>query len=115
MKDFQAPTEAYKPSGERPTLQNIKDIYFFTVVDPNPDLAFQVNPDPVPDLIQWIRIRINDQKLEKNTGEIFFIFDRSKFANYLYMGLLKGRPSYRRSLQPSEKNIQHLKKLNAVM
>jgi hypothetical protein len=52
MKDFQAPTEAYKPSGERPTLQNIKDIYFFTVVDPNPDLAFQVNPDPVPDLIQ---------------------------------------------------------------
>jgi hypothetical protein len=29
-----------------------------------------------------------------------------KIAIYLSLGLLKGRISYRRSLQPSEKNIQ---------
>jgi hypothetical protein len=60
-----------------------------SVVDPDslnrdPDSAFQVNPDPLR-----IRFRIRnqgfgDKKLEeKNTAEI---------------GLLKGRPSHRRSL-----------------
>ncbi len=32
-----------------------------------------------------------------------------KIAIYLSLGLRKGRPSYRRSLQPSKENIQHLK------
>jgi hypothetical protein len=65
-----------------------------SVVDP----AFQVNPDTDP-----------DQKLKKkNTAEIFFyIFFCSKIAIYLSLGLFKGRPSYRRSLQPSKENIQH--------
>ncbi len=34
----------------------------------------------------------------------------SKIAIYLSLGLLKGRPSYRKSLQPSKDNIQHFKK-----
>jgi hypothetical protein len=33
----------------------------------------------------------------------------SKTATYLSIGLHKGRPSYRRSLQPSKENIQHFK------
>jgi hypothetical protein len=63
-------------------------------VDPDsmnldPDSSFQVNPDPDPRYP-------NDQKLkEKNT----------KIAIFLSLGFLKGRPSYRRSLQPSKKNI----------
>jgi hypothetical protein len=35
-----------------------------------------------------------------------------KSAIYLSLGLLKGRPSYRRSLHPSKENLQHFKKLN---
>jgi hypothetical protein len=59
--------------------------------DTDPDLAFQVNPDPDLDPI---RIQdSDDQKLKKkNTAEIYLC------------------PSYRRSLQLSKKNIQHFKK-----
>jgi hypothetical protein len=32
-----------------------------------------------------------------------------KTAIYLSLGLLKGRQSYRRSLQPSKENTQHFK------
>jgi hypothetical protein len=56
-----------------------------------------------------IRIRIwnqgfDDQKKvkKKNTAEICFI---SEIAIYLSLGLHKGRPSYRRNLQPSKENI----------
>jgi hypothetical protein len=41
---------------------------------------------------------------KKFTAENF-----SKIAIYLILGLHKGRPSYRRSLQPSKENIQHFK------
>jgi hypothetical protein len=37
------------------------------------------------------------------------IFFGSKTTSYLSQGLRKGRPSYKRSLQLSEVNIQHLK------
>jgi hypothetical protein len=36
-------------------------------------------------------------------------FLKSTLAIYLSLGLHKGRPSYRRSLHPSKKNIQHFK------
>jgi hypothetical protein len=36
-------------------------------------------------------------------------FDDLKIAIYLSLGLHKGGPSYRRSLQPSKENIQHFK------
>jgi hypothetical protein len=50
----------------------------------NPDLAFQVNPDPdpVPDLIQWIRIRINDQNLEKYRWKFFILEDQNFQITY---------------------------------
>jgi hypothetical protein len=37
-----------------------------------------------------------------------------KIAIYLSLGLHKGRPNYRRSLQPSKENIRHLKKWNLL-
>ncbi len=41
-----------------------------------------------------------------------FIFFWLKIAIYFALCLHKGRPSCRRSLQPSKENIQHFKKLN---
>jgi hypothetical protein len=56
-------------------------------------------PDPDPGF--------EDLKLKKITAE------KKKFGSkttiYLSLGLHKGRPSYRRSLQPSKNNIQHFK------
>jgi hypothetical protein len=48
--------------------------------------------------------------LKKITAEkkINFFLDQKKII-YLSQGLHKGRPSYRRSLQPSKENIQHFK------
>ncbi len=55
-----------------------------------------------------------DQKTEKEIQLKKFIFFWSKIAIYLPLGLHKGLPSYRRSLQPSKENIQHFKKLNLL-
>ncbi len=84
-----------------------KSSFFFVVFpdpysfDTDPDPAFRLNTDPDPDPI---RIQsFDDQKLENLN-----LF-RSKTTIYLSLGLHKGRLSYRRSLQPSKKNIQHLK------
>ncbi len=42
--------------------------------------------------------------------KFLFLFSWSKIAGFLsLLGLNKGRPSYRRSLQPSKENIQHFK------
>ncbi len=63
---------------------------------------------------KWIRIRIqdfDDQNLKKKIQrKFFFIFFWSKIAIYLFLGLDKGHPSYRRSLQ----NVQHFKKWNLL-
>jgi hypothetical protein len=45
----------------------------------------------------------------------FKIFFWSKIAIYLSLGLHKGRPSYRRSLQPSNENIQHFQTWNFLI
>jgi hypothetical protein len=68
-------------------------------VDPDPDTAFQVNPDPDP--IQGF----DDQKRKKkkNIAEIFF----------LYLFVIKC-PSSVRSLEPSKENIQHFKKMKFI-
>jgi hypothetical protein len=57
-----------------------------------------------------MRIRIqfqiqgfDDQKLEKMYSWKFVLYF---FAIYFSLGLPKGPPSYRRSLQPSKENIQ---------
>jgi hypothetical protein len=50
------------------------------------------------------------KNLKKITAVIFFIFfGRKKIAIYVSLGLPKGRPSYRRSLQPSKENIHYFK------
>jgi hypothetical protein len=49
---------------------------------------------------------------EEKTAEKNYLF--LKFAMYLSLGLLKGHPSYRRSLKPSKENIQHFKKMNFI-
>ncbi len=76
-------------------------------MNPYPDPAFSnADPDPVPDL----DLGFDDQKFNKITAgknTIFLI----KNCNILFLslGLYEGRPSYRRSLQPSKENIQHFK------
>jgi hypothetical protein len=56
-----------------------------------------------------------DQKFENIYSwefyiNIFFL----KNCNYLSPGLPKGRPSYRRSLQPSKENIQHYQNMKIL-
>jgi hypothetical protein len=46
---------------------------------------------------------------KKFTAGKNLIFLWSKIAIYRSLGLHKGGPSYRRSLQPSKENIQHFK------
>ncbi len=58
--------------------------------------GFYADPGPDPGL--------NDQKLKENLIYIFL----SKHVINLSPGLHKGHPSNRRSLQPSEENIQNL-------
>ncbi len=60
---------------------------------------FRQNTDPDPDQ-DPVRIRIQS---------------RFKIAIFLSLGLNKGRPSYRRSLQPSKENIQHFKTWNCLI
>ncbi len=52
----------------------------------------------------------------KNTAEklIYLFLIKKKIAIYLSLGLHKGRPRYRKSVQPSKENIKHFKKLNLI-
>jgi hypothetical protein len=49
------------------------------------------------------------KNLKKYKAEKNLYFFRSKIAIYLSLGLYNGRPSYRRSLQLSQENIQQFK------
>jgi hypothetical protein len=71
---------------------------------PDPDPAFHVNSDLIPDPGTGF-----DQKLEKNTAGKNVFFNQKLQFTYP-VSLLKRRPSYRRSLQPSKENMQRLKK-----
>jgi hypothetical protein len=65
-----------------------------------------IEPDPDPIRIQGF----DDQKCKKFTAKkIKFVLDQKLQFFYLSLGLQKGRPSYRRSLQPSKENNQHFK------
>jgi hypothetical protein len=56
----------------------------------------------------------DDQKLEKlQLKNVIFL--GSKTTIYFSLGLQKGRPSYRRSLQPTKENIQHFKTRNFLI
>jgi hypothetical protein len=54
----------------------------------------------------------DDQKWEKNLQLKKNLYFLSNLAIYLSLGLYKGRPSNRRSLQPSKENIKHFKTSN---
>ncbi len=76
-----------------------------SVVDTDPDPALQVDPDPDPIRTQGF----DGQKLKKKIQlKFFFIFFWLKIAIYSSLGLHKGRPSYRKSLQSSKENIQEI-------
>ncbi len=70
----------------------------FSVSDPDSIRIrhFRLSTDPDPDPEFWSR------KIEKN-------LQVKKNTICLSLGLHNGRPSYRRSLQPSKDNIQHFK------
>ncbi len=86
--------------------QDFADPHWFNA-DPDLDPAFFLiaapDPDPVLDPGFWWTKIGKKFKAEKK------IFFWSKIASYLSLGLYKGRPSYRRSLQPSKENIQQFK------
>ncbi len=68
--------------------------------------GFTESGDPDPIRIQGF----DDQKFKK-----IYSWQKNlilKIVVYLSQGLHKGRPSYKRSLQPSKENIQHLKTWN---
>jgi hypothetical protein len=71
---------------------------------------FRLNADPDPIRIQGLM----KKNFTKFKAENFYIFFWSKIAIYLSIGLHKGRPSYRRSLQSSKENIQHFKTWNIL-
>ncbi len=68
---------------------------------------FRLNTDPDPGF-WWSKIK----KFLSWTKLAFF---GSKTTVYLSLGLHKGRPSYRRSLQPSKENIQYFKTWNFLI
>jgi hypothetical protein len=51
----------------------------------------------------------NWKKITAEKNLIFFFNIKNWGTIYLSLGLHKGRPSCRRSLQPSKENIQHFK------
>ncbi len=63
--------------------------------------------------IYWIRIQHSSESRfgSKYSWKKLSFFIK-KIAIYLSLGLHKGRPSYRESLQPSKENIQHFKTWN---
>ncbi len=69
---------------------------------------FRLNVDPDPGF-WWPKIKKNLQ-LKKKLNNFW-----SKIAIYLSLGLHKGLPNYRRSLQPSKENIQHIKTWNFLI
>ncbi len=68
---------------------------------------------------KWIRIQSGSNALmtknwRKKYNWKFFCVLLLTTAIYSSLGLHKGLPSYRRSLQPSKENIQHFKKWNLL-
>jgi hypothetical protein len=72
-----------------------------------------VNPDPDTDA--EIRSQgFDEQKLKKTEFFLCGIFFDQKLQFTYLLSHYKGRPSFRRSLQPSKENIQHFKKMKFI-
>ncbi len=98
--------------------------FFLFFEDPDPDPAAQINADPDTDtdpdpklsccVSEFIesgsesrsRVLMNKNWERKTTAENFCILFWSKIAIYLSLCHYIGRPSYRKSLQPSKENTQ---------
>ncbi len=80
-----------------------------------PGVAFKVNLDPNmdPDPIRNQGFDDQNFKNEKIQVKCFVYFFDQKLQ-FTSLGLHKGRPSYRSSLQPSKENIQYFKKRNLL-
>jgi hypothetical protein len=86
-------------------VPRVVDPHWFNA-DPDPAFFLFADPDPVPNPGFWWL------KIGKKT---YFIFLGSKIAIYLSLGLYKGCTSYKRGLQPSERehpSLPNLKILN---
>jgi hypothetical protein len=55
------------------------------------------------------RVLMTQKNLQKYHKKILFSFFVQKIAISLSLGVHKGHPSYRRSLQPSKENIHYFK------
>ncbi len=75
--------------------------------DSYPHWQKMLDSDPDPDPGFW-RPEIEKESTAENFLTIFW----SEIAIYLFLGLHKGRPSYRKSLLPTKDNIQHFKTWN---
>jgi hypothetical protein len=75
------------------------DLMRIRITDPDPTLFLIADPDPVSITKNWKNLQL----------KLFIYFFDRKIAIDLSLGLPKGRPSDRRSLQPSKENIQHFK------
>jgi hypothetical protein len=75
-------------------LDTDPDPAFFLIADPDPGYGSRVWWPNIEKIYSW---KFNFYHLEQ------------KLLFFLSLGLHKGRPSYRRSLQPSKENIQYLK------
>ena len=84
----------------------VKDVFFASVVVPG-----SLNSDGYSSLREsgFATVLMTKNQM-KNTGENVSAFFDKKIAIYLSLGLHKGRPSNRRSLQFSKENIQHFKR-----
>jgi hypothetical protein len=82
------------------------DPAFFLIANPDPGSGSRIRiPDPDPLDPGFDDLKLKQKITAKNLIFIFW----TKIAIYLSLGLHKGRQNYRRSLQPSKENIQHLK------
>jgi hypothetical protein len=95
-------------------VQLPSSVLYSDLLLPDPDPGWITDPDS-------IRIQdFADQKLKKKLPlkKMWYFFQnyifKSKRAIYLFLGLPKERPSYRKSLQPSQKHsaLQNIKFLN---
>ncbi len=100
-KGWHSPREVVSswPPWSQPSLPMgpcwVSDPHWFNA-DPDPKLFLIADPDPGSgSRVWWPKIEENSQ-LEI----LILIFLKLKIAIYISLGLLKGRSSYRRSLQP---------------
>ena len=107
-------------------LPEVRPNPLFRIVRPGLRIRIQVSYGSGSSILGWIPIRIqriqsgsrgfDGQKLKKNySWKKFVICFWSKTTVYLSLGLHKGRPSCKRSLQLSKENIQHFKTWNFLI